>query len=591
MNFRHTEKGELRDIILSAGDYIAVDLETTGLEHTDKIVAGVVAYSEDEAVMFTPEECPALLECKVPMVLHNWSFDARFLYRAGVDIRTCNVPIRDTMFLHALLDENAPHKLDHLVQQEYGDDYKKQFWAKHKKYEDAPPYEQLEYACKDVIYTYRLYQLLVERLRSDGIPDSLIEHVHKLSQALFDTEVRGVKIDFDQIVSAAESLKGNLAVTKERLDACTDFERDWVELELWQKEMAKRKTPKGKAGVKRPQFNWASTDHLARLIFGKLMLPVQGTSRKTGKPQVDDGALEKLSGKHPCIELLREWRGYQKTYGTYIEGTLDRQVEGRIYPTFNVSTPVTGRISSSNPNLQNIPKDNSIRGIYVPDPGHKLVSADYGMLEVVIAAHYSQDPMLLKIIHEGASKHDITADALGVPRSLAKTLNFAMGYLCSAHKVAKLMKCSHAEAEEVWKDYWNTYAGERRVIEECIARVNKGEPIVNMFGRKRRLAIEASDPQWLIERKHRQGYNALIQGTGAQFTQMASIELSRRMAAEGLGRYLWEVHDEVLVEAKEGKVDIVRKVVYDTMVNLGKQHGLTVPLTCEVSEGLDRWQK
>jgi DNA polymerase I len=300
--------------------------------------------------------------------------------------------------------------------------------------------------------------------------------------------------------------------------------------------------------------------------------------------------LEVLSDKNSFISMLREYRGYHKVFGSYVEGTLERQLEGRIYPSFNINGTVTGRISSSNPNMQQLPRDGGVRGIYIPDPGFKLLSCDYGMLEVVIAAHFSQDKNLLKIIHEGASKHDITAESLGIERQLAKTLNFAMQYQCSPRKVAQILDCSQQEGEYAWNKYWETYEGEKKVVEECKAKVDSGKPIINLFGRRRHFP-STFDHKWQKEAAYRQAYSSLIQGTGADLTHRAFYKTAQYYKEQEIGRALFEVHDEIVTMPKDECVVEASAILQSTMVGVGIEAGLTVPLTVDCSEPLERWSK
>jgi DNA polymerase-1 len=291
--------------------------------------------------------------------------------------------------------------------------------------------------------------------------------------------------------------------------------------------------------------------------------------------------------------MIQEYRGYQKTYTAFIEGTLERMRDGRIYPRFNVNGTVTGRISSSDPNMQQLPAKGEwakVRGIYIPDTGNRLITCDYGMLEVVIAAHFSQDPNLLKIIYEGASKHDITAQALGISRSLAKTLNFAMQYQCSPRKVRQIVGCSERESEHIWNKYWETYAGEKRIVDECKQKVDRGEAIVNPFGRRRRFPARF-DSQWRREAAYRQAYSSLIQGTGADCTHWAFYSVGERLVQKRVGVGLFEVHDEIVIQSAINSCAEAADVLKSTMLEAGKVANLTVPLTVDCSEPLVRWEK
>jgi DNA polymerase-1 len=265
---------------------------------------------------------------------------------------------------------------------------------------------------------------------------------------------------------------------------------------------------------------------------------------------------------------------------------------GRVYPSFNVNGTHTGRISSSNPNMQQLPKEGGVRGIYIPDPGYKIISCDYAQLEVVIAAHFSRDPNLLKIVYDGASKHDITNEGLKLrDRNLAKTVNFAMQYLCGWQKIQKLLKCSEADAKGAWSQYWELYKEERKIVDQCIARVNANEPIINPWGRRRRFPDIKSLNHYEREKCYRQAYNALIQGTGSDCTSWACYTANDRLRSKGIGKILFSVHDELLGVSHDTSVEDARSLIANTMVEAGKVINLTINLSVDCSQGMSRWAK
>jgi DNA polymerase-1 len=568
--------------------YVGLDTETTGLSYfNDKILAIQISGLEpDSAVFFDGTHLHLLKELKIPVVCHNFRFDFHMLRRAGVELKL----LADTMLLDHLLNENNEHGLDAIVQRRYRDNYKDVFWSKNKEYATAPEEEQVEYACKDVIYTVRLYEDTLRDLKNAGVPSSLVKHVHDLALALYETEYDGISLDLPYLSLIGEKLALSISSKKKEMRKLCQWECEAWELDRWNEELAKRATPKGKAGVERPVFNFDSSKQLVDLLYNRLKLPPQKNS-KTRSLTADDGALAALEDKHPFIPLLRDYRADQKVFTSFIEGSLEKMHDGRIYPNFNVNGTVTGRISSSNPNMQQLPKHGGIRGIYVPDAGYKFITCDYGQLEVAIAAHFSRDENLLKIIYEGASQHDITAAGLRIPRNTAKTVNFALQYGAGVHKLMKILECSEADAERALKAYWDTYKGLSKFINECHIKVKRHQPLINPFGRQRHFPHPNSLGKWEMLSVLRQAPNSLIQGTGADITNRAFYLVNDALRARGIGKAAFPIHDEIVISCKEGACEEAADILKSIMVGVGVEINLSVPLTVDCSAPLERWEK
>lgn len=571
------------EAFIRAATHIAIDLETTGLDPwKDQILDVVLANSKEESILFHPQFLSSLNIISDP-IFHNAKFDLTFLYRNGVDLTKCDA--YDTIIAHHLHNENLSHKLDDIVQSRWGDDYKAKFWSRFKTYAEADEDSKLEYACKDAIYTMRLYQELV---KEQDFNARLFLSTNRLNIALLSTELSGINVDLTYLAKLKQEYSGKIDTLKEDLRLCVRNNIESLEMDYWMREIDKRVTPKGKQAVIKPSFNFSSSKQLSDLLYLKLKLPAQ--KNKAGNLTTDEGALTKLSGKHPVVDKLLDLRGLEKVLGTYLLGIEEKQRDGKIYPSFNVCGTVTGRISSSNPNMHQLPRAGSIRGIYVPSLGHKIITADYGMVEVVIAAHYSQDPNLLKIIRDGASKHDITAAALKIDRQTAKTLNFALQYQCSPWKVSKIIGCSPADGQYYWNKYWETYKEEKRIIDDCKEVVIAGNPVYNMYGRKRTFPLNF-DMQWKLDEACRQAYSFLIQGTAADLMHSAYVMIYDRLRECGYGRTLLEIHDEVVAEAADSRIGQVEDILETCMLKAGKDIQLSLPLTVDISEPKTRWEK
>lgn len=595
MNFTYKElttESEVLELIRwhnANSKYIYLDVETTGLnpfsDHiTDIVLNGKTKFS---SVIFSNTFTPLLAQLEVPVIAHNFKFDFNFLFRAGIDLRGSGLHA-DTMLLDHLLDENQEHSLDAIVKRRYNDNYKEVFWNTYKNYTDAPKEAQVEYACKDIIYTEMIYEDLCLDLDKASIPDKLISHVHSLALTLYNTEIIGVKLDLDYLNSMSDSLIKQIATLQTEIRSLADIECSVIENDDFLERIAAKKSDKGKANVKLIPFNIDSSQQLGVLLYDRLKLPEQLS--KSRKRTVDDGALHVLETKHPIIPRIREYRGIQKVYTSFIEGSLKKMLGGRIFPSFNVNGTVTGRISSSQPNMQQLPKDGGVRGIYVPSDGFKFLSCDYAQLEVSLAAHFSRDENLLKIVYDGASQHDITASGLGIDRHKAKTINFAMQYGAGLKKVQAILGCSYKDAELALNKYWETYSGLYKFIKWCHKQVDEGKPLVNPFGRQRHFPTVFKD-KWERESAYRQAANSLIQGTGADITSRALYLTSDHLKVNKLGRTLFSVHDELLVEVVNSACEAFVPTLILTMEGVGVEIGLSVPLKADCSKPMNRWMK
>lgn len=575
--------------------FVALDFETTGLDHwTDKITDIVMTGEDDDSVVFfSAQFLPLLGKIKCDTVWQNFKYDFKIANKShGVDLRELPGKVWDTMLLDHLVDENNDHGLDAIVQRRYQDNYKEVFWDKYKEFADAPKDAQVEYMCKDVYYTNLIYRESLLDLADQSMTQDTINFVHQLAMALYATEVDGVLIDLNYVAEAGLELKTSIENTlKEMRESCA-IECAQIELKMWEREMDKRKTAKGKAAVPRPEFNFNSAKQVCELIYDVLKLPVQ-KNPKTKSRSKDDKALSKIAHLHPVVANLQKLSKYEKMYGTFVQGVLERVRDGRIYPSFHVNGTVTGRISASDPNLQQLPaKDEwaKLRGMFIPPPGRKIICADYSQLEICLAAHYSEDPLLLKMVRNNESMHDYTAKATGLTRDQAKKMNFTVLYGGTEYKVAEDLKCTTEEAKKYLDLLMQSYRGLGRLINECHRMAKHGKPIINLFGRIRHFSGNY-EQAWDMKRAQRQSFNSLIQGTGADFTHRAFVQVSALMRDRGWGRALFPIHDEIVVEAKEEYCAQVSDMLKLVMEGLAQKYDLRVPLRAEVSEPKDRWSK
>jgi DNA polymerase-1 len=569
----------------SNAPYAVIDTETTSLNIKEARIVDVQISGTNptEVVIFGGEYAPLLEQLSLPLVFHNAKYDLNVLENNGIAVIN---PIVDTMLLSHLVDENREHSLESWVVELWEDNYKDEFWSKNSSYHEAAVDERTMYACKDIVYTHKLYVHLQNRLKEQNIPQKLVDHVHALAASLRQTELAGLAIDFDYLTQKGVEVKARLEELMPQMRKAADLECSIVELDLYQKELDKRKTDKGKANVKPSKFSFTSATQLSSLLYQQLELPPQ-YNEKTKQLSTDWDSLEKIKHMHPVVSLIQEYRDSNKVYGTYIEGTLERMHNGRIYPSFNVNGTATGRISASNPNLQQLPASGGIRGIYIPDPGTVFISADFSSLEVVVEANLTKDKNLKKMLTEGLSKHDLTSKELGVDRKTAKTLNFALQYWCSHMKVAKILQITQDEGKKVYDRYWDIYSGCRDLKAFTDNLVRKNKPIVTMFGRKRRFPAQNYQP-WAKE--FRQAYNFMIQSPGADITSRAAYLIDQQLRAKGWGKLVLTVHDEILIQVNPNVAEEAEKLLLSTMSGVGYEMGLEIPLSAVGSGPQTRWE-
>lgn len=582
-------KGEV-DSVLSALNnqpYVVLDIETTGLDPWKGEILDVQIMGDDSksVFIFPGRYIESLNQVSTKVVGHNLKFDIQFLYRKGVDVSHWRY--HDTMLLGHLIDENREsYSLDSYVREVFKDDYKEEFWKKYGGYEEAPQEEKYEYGAKDVIYTRELYRRMGQLLNENLIPQSLVSHVHELQSELLRTELFGVRVDLDYLTDLGVSLKLKLSNLAPEMRRLVSDDLEIIELDMWSRKLSKFKTDKKKQEVQKPEFNFSSSGQLKDLLYGHLGLPVQYND-KTKQPSTDYDSLQKIRDLHPVIGLIQEHRELEKVYTAYVQGTIDRVRDGRIYPEFRVSGTHTSRISHQNPNLGQLPKSGGVKGIYIADDGELFSDHDYGQLEVCIEAHFTQDKNLLEIVLNGASKHDITANNLKISRDLAKTLNFASQYFCGPRKIAQIMSCSQDEALYIYNKYWETYSGVKVFKAKIDKEVDERGYVADLFGRRRRFSVK---PRWEGDKSYRQAYNFVIQSTGGQIMNNAFYKASQWIRTNKRGRGgMWTVHDSGLFSHKKPHAEDNALKVNEIMVTEGELTGLTVPLKVDYVTGCGRW--
>ncbi len=414
--------------------------------------------------------------------------------------------------------------------------------------------------------TFELLHTLPAQL--DDARKRLYDDIERpLSAVLARMEVRGVRLDADYLRAQSEVMGGRITALEQ------DIQRH--------------------AGH---EFSVSSRDQLEKVLYDELNLESGKKTKLTGKRSTAVSALEPLRDEHPIIPALLEYRELSKLKGTYLDPlpALINPRTGRLHTTFAQASVATGRLSSLNPNLQNIPirseAGREIRKGFIADPGFCLISADYSQIELRLLAHISGDEAMQQAFTSGADIHRRTASqVLGVMEELvtpsqrraAKTVNFGVLYGMSAHRLGNDLGIGYAEANRFIEAYFAVYPGIRAYIERTLAFGREQGYVETLYGRRRYVPELKASNRTMREAGERVAYNMPIQGTAADIIKVAMVRLDERLSALG-ARLLLQVHDELLVEAPEGQTDEIAALMQELMEGAAS---LSVPLNVEVGVG------
>jgi DNA polymerase-1 len=444
--------------------------------------------------------------------------------------------------------------------------------------DQVPVAQAAPYACADVDMTRRLVDVLEVELEEKHLRSLFDEVEMPLIPALAAMERAGVRLDVEQLGHMSGELSARLNELEARIQEMVGY-----------------------------AINVNSTQQLSDALFQTLGLPSQGLRRtKTGHFSTAAGVLERLRGKHPVIDLILEQRELSKLRSTYVDA-LPRMVNsetGRLHTSYNQTGTVTGRISSSNPNLQNIPirRDlgRQVRRAFVAEPGWQLVAADYSQVELRVMAHISGDEGLLGAFARGEDIHASTAAAImGVPladvttemRRVAKAVNFGLSYGQTAYGLARATGLTQAEAEDFIKAYFERFPRVREYIDTTKALATRQGYVETLLGRRRyfpELQPGSKATHNVRQAAERMAINAPIQGTAADIINIATIRLHRALRERDLGaRMILQVHDELVVEAPEAEVATVKPLIREIMENAFE---LKAPLKADLTVG-QNWEE
>ena len=409
-----------------------------------------------------------------------------------------------------------------------------------------------------------------EALKADSALWNLYQEVElPLSAVLREMEQAGVRIDVDMLKQAEIQLNDELQVLEEQIYTAAET-----------------------------TFNINSPKQVGEVLFDQLKLDAKAKKSKTGQYSTSEEVLLGLKGKHEVVGMILEYRELKKLISTYISAlpTYINPETGKIHTTYNQTVTATGRLSSSNPNLQNLPirseRGQLIRQAVIPDEGCVFLSADYSQIELRLMAHFSQDPHLVEAFRSGQDIHAATAAKIfNVPieqvtkdqRRQAKTANFGIIYGISAFGLAQQLDCSRSEAKALIDGYFAAFPGVIDYIERQKALAREQGYAITLFGRKRYLPDIVSHNATVRSFAERNAVNSPIQGTAADIIKMAMVTIHRRLKEEGLkAQMIMQVHDELNFNVPMDEVDKVREIVVSEMQNVVH---LTVPLIADCGVG------
>lgn len=559
------------EYLAKAGGDIVIQTESAGRRPLDSDLAGIAISAPGLACLYVPNR-PGMIEAIRPALEnpgvrktgHNLKKDIHALRRAGIALRGVYF---DTMIASYLLNPNrAGHSLEEAAFSFLN--------IKKRSYEEAVGGGSLfdesggiaEFLCENTAVIRRLAGDLAARVEGAGLSPLMYGTEMPLIPVLAEMEAAGISVDMDLL----GLYSGELASEMEKVERRIYFY----------------------AGER---FNINSPKQLSEILFQKLRLPpVKKT--KTGY-STDVDVLEELAAEHELPREIIEYRTLSKLKGTYVDAlpVLRNPKTGRVHTTLNQTVAATGRLSSSDPNLQNIPVRGAwgkkIRAAFVAADGMRLLSADYSQIELRVLAHLSRDPVLSAAFQEGVDVHAVTASRLfGLPpesvtaemRRRAKTVNFGVVYGMSPFGLAQQLGISAGEAKRYIDRYFETHHGVAAFIEQVIEKARKDGFVTTMFGRRRdipELKGAGNDKQL----GRRLAVNSPIQGAAADIIKSAMLLATRMIAEKNLSaRMLLQVHDELLFEAPDGEMDALREIVKTAMESAAE---LTVPLKVEIGVG------
>ena len=580
-------EGELRQLcdFFLTKEFVSIDTETTSTDAISAELVGLSFSAEESKAFYVPvpanyEEALKVVQIfkplyesdKIMKIGQNIKYDYEVLTRYGVTIQG---KMFDTMIAHYLIQPELHHNMDYLAETLLGyqtihiEELLGPKGKKQKNMRDVSPTDIYEYAAEDADITLRLKNVLEPRLKELGVEELFWNIEMPLVRVLADMELNGVCLD-------TEALQDTSKIFNERM-------REY-EQEIYKE-----------AGE---EFNISSPKQVGDILFGKLQIMDKPKKTKTGQYVTSEEVLQSLENKSPIVRNILNYRGMKKLLSTYIDALpkLINPRTGHIHTSFNQALTATGRLSSSDPNLQNIPvrtdDGKEIRKCFIPEEGCLFFSADYSQIELRIMAHLSEDENMMEAFREGYDIHRATAAKIwhedidkvtDAQRKKAKQANFGIIYGITTYGLAQRMDISNAEAKDLIQDYFRTFPKVQAYMEHAKEVARAKGYAETLFHRRRYLADINSRNATVRGFAERNAINAPIQGTEADIIKVAMVRIWERFKKEGIrSKMILQVHDELNFSVYPEEREQVERIVIEEMQNA---YPLNVPLIADAGWG------
>ena len=567
-------------------EILSIDTETTGTEPMEAELVGMsfsdaenrayyvpVPANHDEALKIVNELRPLYENENSMKVGQNIKYDMIVLQNYGVQVKG---KLFDTMLAHYVLQPELRHNMDYLAeiylqyQTIHIDELIGARGKNQKNMRDLPAEDVYRYACEDADVTLKLKNVLEKELKEQSAEHLFYEIEMPLVPVLVNIESNGVRIDTEALRQSSEHFTLRLQEIEKEIYALAGGET----------------------------FNIASPKQVGEVLFDRLKIVDKAKKTKTGQYVTSEEVLESLRSKHAIIGKILEYRGLKKLLSTYIDALpqLINPRTGRIHTSFNQAVTATGRLSSSNPNLQNIPirdeDGKEIRKAFIPDDGCEFFSADYSQIELRIMAHLSQDKNMIDAFLSGYDIHAATAakiykvdinDVTADMRRKAKTANFGIIYGISVFGLAERMNVPRQEAKELIDGYFETYPQVKEYMDRSIQVARENGYVETIFHRKRFLPDINSRNAVVRGYAERNAINAPIQGSAADIIKVAMSLICQRLQSNNLkAKMILQVHDELNFSVPEAEKEIIQKIVIEEME---RAYRMLVPLKADFGWG------